>query len=182
MPAAAIVDQICQYLGGPYDPATHTYHTPTFTVPGAVVGAVRRGRPKRLDKAEFYRGQAGATVGVWMFIDLTPGEESRIALGGSTSGMKQVNHDVGIHILFSSTASYAEDVEDAMRNTRDALVTRLHADRTCGSGGIEVAGGFMVGEGGPPWIRWLDSDVVTTHEGSKATCLMQFAAIEVIFA
>lgn len=181
MSAATVADTIATYFGGPYDPATHTYRTPQLTVPGVAMGTVRRAKPKRMDSADFFLGAVGVLVGCQMYVLVTPGVESREGLGGSLYGLKKVRHDVTMDCLIRSDSPYAEDAQDALYSVQDAITTQIHADRTCGSGGIE-AGGFQVGEGGPPWIRWLFSDVVSTAEKTEALIRAQFAADEYIIA
>lgn len=181
MTAATVADTISTYFGGRYDPATRSYRTPQMTVPGVAMGAVRRARPKRLDNADFFLGATGVGVGFQTYVLLAPGEESREGLGGSLYGLKRVRHNVTMDCLIRCESPYAEDAQDALYAIQAAITTRIHADRTCGSGGIE-AGGFQVGEGGPPWIHWLTSEVVSTAEKTEALLRAMYAADEYIIA
>lgn len=181
MSAVSVINQLCTYFGGPYDQATHTYHTPQLSVPGLTMGAVRRAKPKRLDTADYFLGAAGTGLGCQIMFGLTPGEETREGFGGATAGLKKVRHSVDMWCLIRSVAQYAEDVQDVLYALQDAVREHIHADRTCGSGGIEV-GGFMVGEGGAPGIRWHDSEVESTAERTEALLTATFAADEYIIA
>lgn len=180
MTAATVVDQIAQYFGGPYDPNRRSYRTPQLSVPGVVMGTVRRAKPKRWDNNDFYLGAVGQPIGCALMFFLTPGIESREGFGGETAGLKKVSHSIDLYCFVRSESPYAEDVQDALYGIQDAIRAHIHADRTCGSGGIE-AGGFLVGES-PPWIRWMDSEVESTAEKSQALVTARFSANEYIIA
>lgn len=181
MSAASVADALCTFFGGDFDYTSRTYRTPQLSVPGVAMGVVRRGRPKRFDNNDFYLGQVGAPTGCMMYVLLNPGDEIREAYGGSLYGLKRVRHDVTMDVLIRSESAYAEDVQDAEYALRDAIVARIHADRTCGSGGIE-AGGFQVGEGGTPGIRWVVGDPVSHAEKTEALLRCTFAADEYLIA
>lgn len=181
MTAVSVVNQLCVYFGGAYDWKSHSYRTPALSVPGLTMGAVRRAKPKRFDQADYFLGAAGTGIGCQMFFFLKPGVESRVGFGGATAGLKRVSHSVEMLCLIRSSAPYAEDVQDALYALQDAIRARIHADRTCGSGGIEN-GGFQVGEGGEPWIRWSDSEVESTAERTEALLPVSFEAHEYIIA
>lgn len=180
MAELSVVDQICQYFGGPYDPQRHSYRTPQLSVPGVVMGTVRRAKPKRWDNADFYLGAVGQPIGCALMFFLSPGTESREGFGGETAGLKKVSHAVDVFAFVRAFAPYAEDVQDALYGVQAAIRAHIHSDRTCGSGGIEV-GGFLVGES-PPWIRWQDSEVESTAEKTEALAIGRFAANEYIIA
>lgn len=181
MPATTVAHGLATFFGGSYDAGTRTYRTPQLTVPGVAMGVLRRARPKRVDQADFYLGATGATTGCMIYLLLSPGEESRVGLGGARYGLKHIQHEVTMDCLLRSTAEYAEDTQDALYALQTAITDRIHTDRTCGSGGIEV-GGFQIGEGGPPWIHWVTSDVVSTAEKTEALLRCSFAASEYIIA
>jgi hypothetical protein len=181
VPATTVADTIARFFAGPYDAGTRTYRTPQMTVPGVAMGVLRRARPKRVDQADFYLGATGATVGFMIYILLSPGDEPRVGLGGARYGLKNIRHEVTMDCLLRSDSPYAEDTQDALYALQTAITDRIHTDRTCGSGGIE-AGGFQIGEGGPPWIHWVTSDVVSTAEKTEALLRCSFAASEYIIA
>lgn len=179
MSASSVLNQIGVWFGGAYDAGNHRYGTPQVTG----LGAVRRGRPKRLDTAEYYLGAAqGTATGSVMFIGRAgEGTDRRVAFGGATSGIKRIAHPIQLTVWVRSTAAYAEDCEDYTVALRDAILDRIHTDRSLGSGGWE-AGGFYVGEGGPPWIRWRISDVATAEDVNHQTLTVAFDAVEYIYA
>lgn len=179
MGLASVVNQIGIYFGGTYDAGNHRYGTPQV----AGLGAVRRGRPKRLDAAEYYLGQSqGTASGSVMFVGRAgEGSDRRVAFGGPTSGVKRIAHPIQLVVWVRSTALYAEDCEDYTIGLRDAITDRIHADRELGSGGWSN-GGFQVGEGASPWIRWRLSDVATQEDVQHQTLTVSFDAVEMIFA
>jgi hypothetical protein len=181
LPAATIVDQLCTFFGGAYDPGTHSYRSPQLSVPGLAMGALRRARPKHLDNSDYYLGAVGAQIGCLTYVFLTPGDETREGFGGATAGLKKVRHHASMEFLLRSESDYAEDIQDAMYALQAAVTGRIHTDRTCGSGGIE-AGGFQVGEGPLPGIHWTFSDAYTVAEKTQALVKVEFSADEYIIA
>lgn len=185
--AKAVCDALCTYFGGPYDAATHTYRTPAVTVAGLDGPIFRRGSPKRDDHTSDYGlGAPGLTAGCLVLILAERGQEKRVAMAGATSGLKLVTWTVRMHCFFRSTASYAEDLQDAIYDLLDAVRARIEADRTCGTGGFEAGYGvgFQVGEGGEPWISWDISPVMTIPDKdlSKGYLVIQYAADQYIQA
>ena len=177
MTAANVQDQICQYLGGAYDPNTHSYRTPQVSG----LGAVRRAFPKREDLADFYLGQTGVASGCVLVVWLIDGGEKRIAVAGAVDGRKQVRHMVQLHCFIRSTALYAEDAQDYAYGLLDAIRARIHADRTCGSGGFE-AGAFQVGEGQDPLFNWHMEQGNTSEDVTEIYLLITTDAIEIVAA
>src|SRR5204862_827413 len=111
------------------------------------LGVVRRAWAKREDYAEFFYGQPpGTATGCQMIVQLPGGADRRLA-GPSVAGRRLVRYTVELHCFVWSTAPYVEDTQDFMYALRDALIAKVRADPTLGSGGIE-AGQFHVGEGG----------------------------------
>lgn len=181
MSATTVRNQLGVYFGGPYDAARRLYATPGAPLVAGLY-SVRRGWPKRFDKAEFFYGApAPVATGAMGLPRLTGGSERRVAVGGATSGVKKVMHDVEFGVWVYSTEPYAEDAYDAVVAMRDAIVERIRADRTCGSGGFEV-GGFQVGEGGEPWIRWRLSAPSTHAEVTTLYLVISFEAHEYVQA
>jgi hypothetical protein len=186
MSARRVADLFCQYFGGAYDPTTHTYRTPQITVANMDGPIVRRAAPKRDDHASDYTlGTAGIPIGCATVVLLERGVESRAAVAGATSGVKQIRWTVRMHNFLRAASEYAETVQDAQYDLLDAIRAKLEADRTCGTGGFEAGYGvgFQVGEGGEPWIRWEISPVMTTPKDlSKGYVLVEFDADEYIQA
>ena len=182
MTTPSVINQLGVYFGGAYDTTLRRYGTAQVTG----LGAVRRAKPKRLDPAEFYLGMAaGAEAGAVMFVHELGGSERRVAVAGATSGVKKVTHDIELELWCRSTESYAEDAADAVYALKEAIFARIHADRTCGSGGFE-AGGFQVGEdregGGTPFLAWEISEAESSVEVTKHTLTISFTATEYIHA
>lgn len=178
MSIQTVLNQLCVYFGGAYDPATHTYRTPQVTG----LGVVRRAWPKRDDHAEYYHGMPpGSLNGCQMVVQASGGSESRAAVGGAVSGLKRLNHHIELHCFIRSTAPYAEDTQDYAYGLRDAIFTHIHTDRTCGSGGFE-AGGFQIGEGGEPWLGWELAQARSSADASKSYLLITCDANEYVEA
>lgn len=184
MSTPSVLNQLGVYFGGLYDATLRRYGTPQVTG----LGAVRRGKAKRLDPAEFYLGMSADPTpanGAVMFVHELGGTERRVAVAGATDGVKKVTHDVELEIWCRSTEAYAEDASDAVYALKEAIFARIHADRTCGSGGFE-AGGFQVGEdregGGTPFLAWEIAGPETSAEVTKHTLTVAFTATEYIHA
>jgi hypothetical protein len=184
--AATVADGLCTYFGGVYDTVTHTYRTPQITVAGMGGPIFRRAAPKRDDHTTDYSlTEPGLPVGCLVLVLLEQGEEQRVAVAGATSGLKHVRWQVRMHCFLRAQVEYAEDAQDAAYDLLEAIRTKLHADRTCGTGGFEAGYGlgFQVGEGGEPWIKWRLSPVVTNaKELSKQYVVVEFDADEYVQA
>lgn len=185
MSSSSVIDQIGVFFGGAYVAAFKCYNTPQV----AGLGAVRRGKPKDADAAQWYLGMpAGTAFGSVMVVRLSDGAEKRVAFAGPVSGGKKVSHEVVLQVFVRSTALDAEDVEDYTRTLLDALRDRLHSDRTCGSGGLDgqPTPGFEIGEDydgpGSDLIEWHLSDVETSANLSKQYLTIHFSASEYIEA
>jgi len=175
-----VLDQLCQYFGGPYDAALRIYHQNPQVVPG--IYTVKRAWWKQEDDAAYFLGApTGTKNGCALVIQIEDGHEQRVAVAGATSGVKRVAHAVTLHGYIRSSEQYAEDAQDFAYGIRDALIARVRADRTCGSGGFE-AGAFQVGEGGEPWIRWRVRQGRTTAQLTKTYVGVQFEAHEYVQA
>lgn len=146
MTAAAFLDTVCQYFGGAYDAATHTYHTPTV----AGLGVVRRAWAREDWAGEYWNGlTVGTPTGCIMVVqipDIIDGP--RVALPG-IQGRRFVRYGVELHCFFMSKALFVEDCQDAVYALRDAVTAKIRTDPTLGSGGFE-AGNFDAGEGQTP--------------------------------
>jgi hypothetical protein len=181
MSATTVLDQVCRYFGGEYDPDARAYLDPQ--VPG--LGSVRRARGKRTNHNELHGGMATETHGTAMLVHIASGEESRAAMAGAFSGLKLVRFEVILHVFLHSAAAYAEDGQDAFFALRDALFDHFHADRTLGSGGFENPGpppGFQCGEGSGPPLRWEMDPVETSATVTRGYLSIGFAADQYIQA
>lgn len=180
MTTQTILDQLCVYFGGPYDAAQRIYHQSPPVVPG--VYTVKRAWWKQEDDAAYLLGaDPGTRSGCALIVQIEDGNEERVAVAGAVSGVKKAAHAISLHGYIRSTERYAEDAQDFAYGIRDALIARIHADRTAGSGGFEV-GGFQIGEGGHPWIRWRVRQGHTRAELTKIYVGVYFEAHEYLQA
>lgn len=176
MSVRAVVDGICQYLGGPYDAATRSYRTPQ--VPG--VGVVRRAWAKRDDHNDYTLGMAkGTATGCQIIVHIARTSEARFALGGAYSGRKNVLYEVHLLCYVRSTHPHAEDAQDDIHDLADAIVAHLRADRTLG-GAVFEAGEAV--DGGQGSIDVEFGQVESKGELSKGFLLVSFPALEIIAA
>lgn len=143
MSAATVIDQVCQFFGGPYDSATHTYHTPTV----AGVGTVRRAWAGHDDFADYMFGMPlGTATGCVIVVQIPDKLDGPRAALPAVQGRRRVSYSVELHCYFWSTALYVEDCQDAVYALQDAITAKIRTDPTLGTGGIEN-NAFQVGEG-----------------------------------
>ena len=164
----AVRDGIGSYLVGPYSAAERGFMPAVVGAPPvAGLWLARRAWQKNDDRRDFTRdAPAGTRSGAIMIIHVGDGEEKRIAVAGQASGLKQVRHAVTLHCYVQSMEPYAEDAQDFAYALKDALFDRIRADPTCNSGGFE-GGGFQIGEGGDPWLRWTMPPPATSAEMTR---------------
>jgi hypothetical protein len=176
MTATAVVQQTCQYFGGStYDTDTRSYRNPQV----AGLGAVRRAFPRNADENDYFIGESvGAGSGCSMVVEIFEGVESRVAMAGATNGLKYCKYKVILNCYIISMEPYAEDTQDYVYELRDNIIALIRLDRTLGSGGFEagVGVGFMVGEGGEPWITWRMSQPDTDENRTKQYLMIEFDA------
>jgi hypothetical protein len=81
--------------------------------------------PKRINfQANSTAGQMTRAAGVVFINNET---EKRIALGGASSGWKQIDYDVTFQIYIHSMEAYSQDAMLAFDNVVDAVKTQLRA-------------------------------------------------------
>lgn len=174
MSGATVLDGICRYFGGSYDPLTRTYRSS----PIDRVGVVRRASPKRDDHADYVNGQQpGARTGCTIVVTLYHSDEFRIALGGEHGGWKQTNYNVELACFLRSATEYAEDAQDDAYELRDDLVAWIRRDRTLG------AAVFQAGEAverGDSRIQTDYGQPVTKAELTKGFLSIRFTACELV--
>src|SRR5712691_4799677 len=164
MSTTSVRDGLGAFLVGPYDATQRAFLPAVVGVPPvAGLWIARRGWQKDDDRRDFTRdAPAGTKTGALMVIHLDGGEEKRISVP-AVLGRKQVRHRVTLYCYVRSTQPYAEDASDDAYALKDAIFTKLRTDPTCASGGFE-AGGFQIGEGGDPWLRWFMTTPETSAE------------------
>ncbi len=174
MPASDVLDGICRYFGGPYEPVSRTYRS--SPVPG--VGVVRRAFAKRDQHEDYFNGMPpGARTGCQIIVTLYRQTEFRIALGGEHGGWKQRNFDVELACFIRSRTPHAEDAQDDVYALQDALVEWLRQDRTLG-GAVFQAGEHM--ERGDGTVSFAYGQPETKAELTKSFMSMTFQACELI--
>lgn len=170
----SVLDQTCQFFGGPYDTFTRTYRTPTVTG----LSVVRRAWPKRDDYAEYVFGQPpGTMTGAIMVAQIAHSNDHRAALPG-IQGRREVFYEMELNCFVWSKALYVEDCQDFVYQLEDAIKTKIRTDPTLGSGGFE-AGNFQVGEGPAGSIGDIDTEFQQggmKQEGTKAFMRISFTA------
>lgn len=181
MTAQSTLNQLCVYLGGPYDAVRRLYTTAPAAPVVAGLYVVKRAWVKQDDHALYTLGAVPQPLsGALMVVQAPVGTERRIAVGGAVSGVKKVAHAITLHTYVRSKEPYAEDSQDFGYALKDAIFARLRADRTCGSGGFE-AGGFQIGET-EPWLRWGMGQAQTSDGLTKVYLRIECEAHEYIQA
>jgi hypothetical protein len=120
----------------------------------AGIGTVHRALPRTTPGTDFgLEANGGSGAVCWIHID---GErESRRALGGAHSGIKQVDYQVGLVIEFRSVKADAEAAQDDFDTMIEALKERIRSDRQLGTVG-SPSPIFLAGEGEQPGQPDLD--------------------------
>jgi hypothetical protein len=178
MSVTSVIDGICQYLGGPYDPIQRLYTTPT--VPG--VGVVARSWAKRDDHAKYWNGMPpGTRTGCLVVVWIPHQHEYRAAFGGEHSGLKRVVYQVELACYLRTRSAHAEDAQDDLYALRDALLAQLRADRTLGDS-VFQAGEAIEGESALARYSLTYGQPSTRAELTKNFLLVQFGAVEFAFA
>ena len=176
MSIQSVLDGICTYYGGPYDPDTRTYRSS----PLSGVGVVRRAwaTDDRID--DYFNGmEPGARTGCQIVVWIPSQSEQRFALAGEHGGMKNVRYDVEFAVYIRSRTPHAEDAQDDVYALRDALVEHMRADRTLGNACFE-AGEAVDGGRGSIDVEYGQPE---TKAGlTKSFALMSFTALEIVQA
>lgn len=177
MSVSSVLDGICQYFGGLYDPVTRTYRSS----PVAGIGVVRRAFAKRDDHADYFHGmQPGARTGCQMVVTIYRGNEFRIALGGAHGGMKQRNFEVELGCFIRSRTPHAEEAQDDVYDLQDAIVEWIRLDRTLG-GAVFQAGEHIDGAA-HNGISFAYGQPETKAELTKSYMSISFSACEFVAA
>lgn len=100
-------------------------------------------RPKQIPATDFNLGANGGS-GAVLVVHLASDDEVRIAVGGPTSGKKQVTHDCALEVLFQSVKPDAVAAQADHDALIDSLMARIRADRTFGTAGNPI---WQAGEG-----------------------------------
>lgn len=176
MSIQSVLDGICTYFGGAFDPDTRTYRSS----PVAMVGVVRRAWATDDILSDYFNGQGdGARTGCQIVMWIPRSSEQRFALGGEHGGMKNVRYQVEAACYIRSRTPHAEDAQDDVYALRDALVEHMRADRTLGGACFE-AGEAVDGGQGSIDVEYGQPE---TKAGlTKSFALMSFTALEIVQA
>lgn len=190
MSVFSVVDQVCQFFGGPYDAQRHAYATPQIILPPLSV-LVRRAAPMFDDKSSDYFASevpGVTTAGCMIAIYNEGGGDLRMAPG--EPGLRAVHHTLVMNVFLWSLMVKPEDMQDLQYRIVDTIRNRFYSDRTAGSGGFEAGIdettgeglGFQVGEAtesGQSWFRWKMFPIETTpKKQTKAYVYVECDAME----
>lgn len=161
---------IAKFFGGTtLDTAAQIYR-PTPLVAAGLAGVRPYWPIQFTDQERFETLAANRGMGASMGVHLPTTTERRIALGGPTGGIKR--HTVSVELLVSHlalvpSASPTQDAQADLDDLLEAIVNRIHGDRTLGAAvveageseaGIQVRAGIPVNE---PATRVIQEAVVT---------------------
>lgn len=106
-------------------------------IPG--IGTVYAAPPKIARSRDRLVGAPPGTVSASvLYVEVFAEDETRIAVGGATSGGKIVKHIVRLHLLFRSRQRRAEDAADDHDTQLEAVLEAIRADRTFGGVVLEA--------------------------------------------
>lgn len=142
MSRATIRTGIAAFFGGPvYDDQARIYR-PTVLAASGLAG-VRPYWTRRFEDADYTSSlPPGALMGAVMCVHMPNQAEKRVAMGGVTTGIKSLTTSVELWLFHLAAAPYPEDAQAHLDDLLDAVVNRIHGDRTLGKSVVEA------GEGG----------------------------------
>lgn len=192
MPVADVVAGAAAYLGGDYDPQSRKYSGRTT----AMVGSVRRGKPREADDADYLGGAPGSQLtGAYVVVRCSRHHQRRVTVGPSAADLaaagqvaatgghlERIVYELEVHVWVRSTQPYAEDTADDVYAIEADLVRRLRADPTLG-GAVFQAGEAVDGAGGGTGVEVQYGDVlVGSTQLSTSYFVITFAATEYLNA
>jgi hypothetical protein len=132
---------IATFFGGvTFDAAAQIYRPTPLATSG--LAGVRPYWPLRItDQERFETLTAGRGMGAIMGVHLPDTMERRIALGGPTSGIKRHTLSVQLavfHLALLPSASPTQDAQTDLDDLIEAIVARIHGDRTLGGAVVEA--------------------------------------------
>jgi len=176
MSAQTVLDGICRYFGGPYDPDTRTYRSP----PVVGVGVVRRAWAKEDNHQDYFLGMdPGARTGCQIVVWIPRRSEARFTVAGPHGGMKNVRYDIELACYLRSRTPHAEDAQDDVYALQDGLVEWMRQDRTLGGACFEAGEAVDGGQGS---IDFEYGQPETKAGLTKSFFLMSFTALEIVQA
>jgi hypothetical protein len=153
-----------------------TLYTFLTTPPIATLNQVFTSFPKRINY------QVGSTAGqlsrAAVVIYIQSESETRLAIGGATSGWKRVDYSVILQVFQHSLQRNAEDSMTDFDTLIDNIKTRLRSDHRFGD-----TTGNLVWQGAEPAINTTYGEPSTSNEGATETFAeIQFDVTEMIQA
>jgi hypothetical protein len=132
--------------------------------------------PKRIDFN--VNTTAGSNNRAAAIIFIASENESRIAIGGATNGIKRVDYTIILQIYQHSFARNAEEAMTDFDTLIDAIKTRLRSDHRFGD-----TNGTLVWQGAEPRITTRYGEPSTAEEGMTETYAeVEFEVTEMIHA
>lgn len=132
--------------------------------------------PKRIDFN--VNSTAGVSSRAAAIIFIASESESRIAIGGSTNGIKRVDYTIILQIYQHSFVRNSEDAMTDFDTLIDAIKTRLRSDHRFGD-----TNGTLVWQGAEPAITTRYGEPSTSEEGMTETYAeVEFEVTEMIYA
>ena len=139
-------------------------------IPG--VGTVFASPPKIARSSDAFANlPAGTASGSVVFVEVLHVVETRIALGGPTSGTKESTYTLRFHLLFRSRQDTAEAAMDDHDDQVEAILDRFRSDRTLGTNGAilqfgQDATGITIATGLPKMAGTGSTHIWTIIDGA----------------
>ena len=129
---------VAVFFGGDaYDAAARIYR-PTPLVLSGLAG-VRPYWTTRFEDRDFLAGLTdGRGMGAVMSVHIAQDSERRIALGGPTGGFKARPLQLELWVWHYARTAVIEDAQADLDDLLDAIVNRIHGDRTLGGAVVEA--------------------------------------------
>lgn len=115
--------------------------------------------PKRINYQ--VNSQPGQLSRAAVVVFIVTENETRLAIGGATSGWKRVDYTVILQVYLHSLERNAEDAMTAFDTLIDNLKTRLRSNHNFGD-----STGTLVWQGAEPVIRARYGEPATSNEGA----------------
>ncbi|WP_433465705.1 hypothetical protein [Spirillospora sp. CA-128828] len=129
---------VAQFFGGSTYDETARIYRPTPLVASGLAG-VRPYWVNRFEDRDFLATLAADRgMGAVMSIHIAGDSERRIALGGPTSGFKARPVQLELWVFHMARTSVSETAQADLDDLLDAIVDRIHSDRTLGGTVVEA--------------------------------------------
>jgi hypothetical protein len=123
--------------GATYDSAARIYRPTPLAASG--LAGVRPYWTTRFEDHDYLTGLAdGRGMGAVMSVHIAGDSERRIALGGPTGGFKSRPLQLELWVWHYARAAVIEDAQADLDDLLDAIVARIHGDRTLGGTVVEA--------------------------------------------